>query len=272
MKFVEYENNENGIATITLKRPPANAFSRKMANELIFALESFGSWQDARLLILTGTGRFFSTGEDLGNIKLEADIPQMRKFAENALGQYHQIVRAILLIDKPIVALLNGAAVGAGMSIALACDRRFVATQSPNQILDTASVIFAPAFADMGLIPDSGMTATLPRLVGWRVAQKLCDTPGERIIVSNAIQLGLVEQLMTAGVSPISAIARMFDNVSSLSYALSKKMRNEALVYELNKRVFPWELRAQTNCLISDYFKERARSFFAKQKSRKEVM
>jgi len=253
-EFIKYEVDGNGIATITLNRPEKmNAFNRKMSGELIFALDRFDRGEEERVLVITGAGRAFSTGEDLANINLDASDLQMREYAEEALGDYHNIVRATLLIGKPIITMLNGVAAGAGMSIALACDYRLTGRY------DT---IFVPAFTDMGLVPDSGMAAILPRLAGRKEAQRLCEARGVKISTEEAIQLNLLE------VTDPMELARSFVGGSSAAFAFSKELRNKALLYKLNKRVFPWEMRAQTACLQSDYFKERARAFLAKQKAR----
>ena len=235
-EFVTYETGSDGVATITLNRPPVNAFNRQMSGELVLALDRFAHAEDERVLILTGAGRVFSTGEDLKNINLVASDFQMQKYAREALRDYHNIVRAILRTGKPIVAMLNGVAAGAGMSIALACDYRYAEN----------SKSFVPAFESMGLIPDSGMILTLTRL-----------KEKSTILKYPTVLDAFVESLAQA---------------SPLAYALSKEIRNKALLQELNENVFPWEIRAQTACLQSDYFKQKARAFLGKQKEAKEVM
>lgn len=263
-KYILYETGDSGITTITLNRPESmNAFNRQMSGELVLALDRFAHDNDGKVLVLTGAGRAFSAGEDLRNINLDASDLEMREYAKEALRDYHNIVRAILRTGKPIIAVLNGIAAGAGLSIALACDQRYALWQDVN---DTASSkdIFIPAFADMGLVADAGMTATLPRLVGRPETQKWCETPGKHISIGEAMRL----DTMGGWVSPIfleTTISNELLNSSLAAYAFSKELRNSALVYKLNKRVFPWELRAQTACLQSDYFKEKARAFLKKR-------
>jgi 2-(1,2-epoxy-1,2-dihydrophenyl)acetyl-CoA isomerase len=258
-RHILYETGDDGITKITLNRPPVNAFNRVMSQELVLALDRFACARDERALVLTGAGKAFSTGEDLASINLDATIPQMHKYAEEALRDYHEIVRTILLTGKPIIAELNGVAAGAGMSITLACDYRL--TEYPAWHSDNDTV-FVPAFADMGLVPDSGMVATFPRLAGRKVAQELCEERGVKISTADALRLNLLE----IG-SPIK-LAKSLAEGSALAFAFSKEIRNKALLYKLNKRVFPWELHAQADCLASGYFKEKARAFLAKQKSR----
>ena len=256
-----YETDDKGVATITLNRPERmNAFNRKMSGELILALDRFAHDEAGSALVLTGAGRAFSTGEDLSNINLDANYDEMCEYARTALRDYHGIVQWILGVQKPVVALLNGVAAGAGLSIALACDYRIVVGDSDD--LKGNRSIFVPAFADMGLIADSGMTATLPRLVGKHEAQKWCELPRYGVSIGKGIALGVVDDPTT-----LDIIAKG----SPAAYAFSKDARNNALLYKLNKRVFPWELCAQTACLQSYYFKGKARAFLAKQKAVKEA-
>lgn len=266
-KCIRHEVDDKGIATITLNRPEiGNAFNRQMSGELVLALDRFAHGDDEKVLVLTGAGSKFSVGEDLGNINLVASDLEMRKFAEEALRDYHNIVRAILRTGKPIVAMLNGVAAGAGLSIALACDRRYALVQTGDAESGRANILI-PAFADMGLVADAGMTATLPKLVGRQEAQKWCETPGKRVGIAEAIGLKAIDNWLTTSF-PGTTASNDFLSISPVAYALSKELRNSSLVYKLNKRVFPWELRAQTACLQSDYFKERAKAFLAKQKAK----
>lgn len=262
-----YETDGDGITTITLNRPERmNAFNRKMSGELVLALDRFAHGDDEKVLVLTGAGRAFSTGEDLRNINLGASDMEIREYAKEALRDYHNIVRAILLTGKPIVAMLNGIAAGAGLSIALACDERYALTEVIDVESGRANIL-VPAFADMGLVADAGMTATLSRLVGRQEAQKWCEMPGKRISIVKAISLKIIDSWLIANF-PKTTTLEEFLNLSPVAYAFSKELRNNALIYKLNKRVFPWELRAQTICLQSDYFKEKARAFLGRQKVR----
>lgn len=263
-EHILYSAAEDGITTITLNRPERmNAFNRKMSGELVLALDRFAHADDAKVLVLTGAGRAFSTGEDLRNINLAASDLEMREYAQEALRDYHNIVRAIVLTRKPIIAMINGVAAGAGLSIALACDQRCAFTQAID--VEFGMNILTPAFADMGLVADAGMTATLPRLIGRQKAQRWCETPGKRISITEAISLNIIDDWLTASFFEIIT-ASGFLNQSPIAYAFSKELRNSALVYELNKRVFPWELRAQTACLQSGYFKKKARAFLARRR------
>ena len=232
-EFIQYETDGNGITTITMNRPPVNAFNAKMRGELVHALKSFGDARDERIAILTGAGKLFSAGEDLRNVPLNGndmrDDMAMAGYAEETLSQYHNMIRLILLTGKPIIAVLNGVAAGAGMSIALACDYRIAKDQHS----------FVTAFESMGLVPDSGMMLTLPRLKDESTLFMFPITPD-----------ALVESLT---------------RTSNLTYSFSKEIRTRALLRELNEHVFPWEIRAQTYCLQSEFFKQKASEFLARR-------
>ncbi|MBI3420493.1 MAG: enoyl-CoA hydratase/isomerase family protein [Candidatus Sungbacteria bacterium] len=266
-----YETTDDGITTITLNRPEVrNAFNDKMRTELVLALYRFAHAEDEKVLILTGAGRAFSTGEDLRNIDLGASNQEMRKFAEEVLRDYHNIVRALLLIGKPIVAMLNGAAAGAGLSISLACDFRLADYGWEHKNI-------FPAFASMGLIPDSGMVLTLPRYISsgfnQHVRTWLYDPNFKGVTFEEAFGLGVIDSVYNSTMGYnfptfVRNYAGRFAKASPLAFSSTKTSLNELLMRELNERVFPWELRAQTACLQSDYFKEKVRAFLEKQKVR----
>src|ERR1700761_1348133 len=143
------------IAFITLNRPEKfNAFTREMALLLQERLDECASLHEVRAVYLTGAGKAFSAGQDLAEV-VDPEGPGMAKI----LGeQYNPIVTRIRNLPKPVVAAVNGVAAGAGANIALCCDI----------VLATQSASFVQAFSKIGLIPDSGGTWILPRLIGWQ--------------------------------------------------------------------------------------------------------
>ena len=146
----------DGVATITLNRPDKlNSFDRAMSLEVIHALDVVKADDGIRAVLLTGEGRAFSAGQDLA----EAMAPGT-KIEDILTTQYNPIVRRIRSLAKPVVAAVNGVAAGAGANIAFACDLT-LAAESAN---------FIQSFINIGLIPDSGGTFTLPRLVGMQHA------------------------------------------------------------------------------------------------------
>jgi len=151
---------ENGIAFITLNRPDKlNSFNREMALLLQSKLDECASLHEVRAVYLTGAGKGFCAGQDLAEV-VDPNGPGMQRILSE---HYNPIITRLRHMPKPVVAAVNGVAAGAGANIALACDI-VVATQSAS---------FIQAFSKIGLIPDSGGTYTLPRLIGWQKASAL---------------------------------------------------------------------------------------------------
>ena len=172
----------DAIATITLDRPDAlNALTVPMKRELLAALRSVERDPAVRAVILTGAGRAFCAGQDLRE-RLEPDAAPL---GTELRERYNPIIRAMRSLEKPIVGAINGVAAGAGASIAFACDLRIAA--------ETAS--FALAFGRVGLIPDSGATWLLPRLVGAARAAEIALL-NDPVPAAAAVQMGLVVRVV----------------------------------------------------------------------------
>ena len=169
---------ENNIAFITLNRPDKlNAFNRDMALLLQNRLDECASLHEVRAVYLTGAGKGFSAGQDLAEV-VDPAGPGMDKI----LGEhYNPIVTRIRNLPKPVVAAVGGVAAGAGANIALCCDV-VVAAQSAS---------FIQAFSRIGLIPDSGGTYFLPRLVGWQKASAIAML-GDKISATEAERIGMI--------------------------------------------------------------------------------
>src|SRR6266550_6827474 len=171
---------EGAVLTITLNRPDVlNAFNTEMQKAFAAALkEARGS--DVRAVVVTGAGRGFCVGQDLTEFKEAAgDIGSRLR------ETYHRNVLAIRALEKPVIAAVNGAAAGAGMSLACACDLRIAA--------DSAS--FVPAFIKIGLVPDSGSTWLVRRLLGVARAFEWLTT-GRRLGADEARDWGLVSEVV----------------------------------------------------------------------------
>jgi 2-(1,2-epoxy-1,2-dihydrophenyl)acetyl-CoA isomerase len=172
----------DAVATITLDRPDAlNALTVPLKEELLAALAAVAADDGVRAVVLTGAGRAFCAGQDLRE-RLEPDAPPLE--AEIRL-RYNPLVRAMRGLPKPIVGAINGIAAGAGASLAFACDIRIAAE----------SATFLLAFGRVGLIPDSGATWLLPRLVGWAKALELALT-NEPLSAVDAERFGLVARVV----------------------------------------------------------------------------
>ncbi len=170
-------SNENGIARITLNRPDRlNSFTRAMHGELRDALANLG---DARVVILTGAGRGFCAGQDLND---RAVAPgEAVDLGETVEESWNPLIRTLAALPQPVIARVNGVAAGAGANIALACDL----------VIAGKSAKFIQSFSALGLIPDSGGSWHLPRLVGQARALGLALT-GEPLPAEKAAEWGLI--------------------------------------------------------------------------------
>lgn len=179
--------NEAGVLTITLDRPETyNAFNEQMAVELGAALKIAERDDSVRCLVLTGTGKAFCSGQDLQEIKshyTDDGAPPL-EFGDHLRQHYNPVVTRLLTIEKPVIAAVNGVAAGAGASFAFAADLRIASEKAS----------FVMAFVNVGLIPDSAGTWTLPRLVGYGKAAELCFL-GEKISAAEALRIGLVNRV-----------------------------------------------------------------------------
>lgn len=169
------------VAQITFNRPKAyNSFSRAMSNELQKTLKQAGQNEEVRAILITGKGKAFSAGQDLKEVMDQDKHPGFEKILEDG---YNPIIKLIRSLKKPIIAAVNGVAAGAGANIALACD---IAIASEN-------ASFIQAFSKIGLIPDSGGTYFLPRLIGFQKASALMML-GNKVSAQEAERIGLIYQ------------------------------------------------------------------------------
>ena len=169
---------QDNIAVITFNRPDKyNAFNGEMALELQGRLDECKTSKDIRAVYITGEGKAFCSGQDLDEV-VDPNGPNVSSILSQ---HYNPIIKKIRKLEKPIVAAVNGVSAGAGANIALCCDV-VVASQSSS---------FIQAFSKIGLIPDSGGTFFLPRLVGWQKASALFLL-GEKISAQEAERIGMI--------------------------------------------------------------------------------
>ena len=169
---------DNGIAKIQFNRPDKlNSFNREMALLLQHYLDESASLKEVRCILITGIGKGFCSGQDLAEV-IDPNGPGMDKILSE---HFNPIIKKIRNIPKPVVAAVNGVAAGAGANIALACDI----------VVATASAYFIQAFSKIGLIPDSGGTYTLPRLIGLQRASALMML-GDKVSAQEAFQMGMI--------------------------------------------------------------------------------
>jgi len=218
---VEHDD-ATGVSTITLNRPAAlNALTVPMKQALLAGLQAVAGRAATRSVILTGAGRAFCAGQDLRE-RLEPDAAPL---GVEVRDRYNPIIRAMTGLEKPIVAAINGVAAGAGASLAMAADLRIAA--------DTAS--FALAFGRVGLVPDSGATWLLPRLVGVTQAAELALL-NEPVSAPDALRLGLVGRVVPAAQLPAAArdLAERLAAGAPRAIALTKRALAAAWVGDLD--------------------------------------
>ena len=176
MNHIIFEKQDH-IAKISLNRPDSfNSFNREMALEFLSILDDCEHDENIRVVYLTGIGKAFSAGQDLKEI-LNPKIPLERIVEEH----YNPIILKIYNLSKPVIAAVNGVAAGAGANIALMCD----------VVVATESASFIQAFSKIGLIPDSGGTYALPRLVGFQKALAI-TLLGDKIPAQEAERMGMI--------------------------------------------------------------------------------
>lgn len=186
MNTLLIHDDDQGIRTITLNRPEAlNAVTEEMTTELSAALKEAAKTKSVRCLVLTGAGRAFCVGQDLKTLRDSAEKGTPMDFAAALRQRYNPIIERLADMPMPVLASVNGVAAGAGWSLALAADLRIAS--------DKAS--FVSAFSKIGLIPDSGMTQTLTRLVGPSRALEIAWL-SDGMSAEHARQWGLVNQVV----------------------------------------------------------------------------
>ena len=179
-KTIKFETSE-GVATLTLNRPKAlNSFTMEMHGEVREAMVQVTNDASIRCLVITGAGRGFCAGQDLGDRAVAADDAPP-DLGESVEKNYNPLIRSIMNLPKPVICAVNGVAAGAGSSIALACDI----------VLAARSASFIQVFCKIGLVPDSGGTWNLPRAVGLARAKGLAML-GDRLPAETAEQWGLI--------------------------------------------------------------------------------
>jgi 2-(1,2-epoxy-1,2-dihydrophenyl)acetyl-CoA isomerase len=217
---VRYEAAD-GVLVLTLDRPEVlNALDHKLKDELLAALMAAEADPGVRAIVVTGAGRAFCAGQDLKE-REESDAPDL---GTEIRDRYIPLILAMRRIEKPIIGAINGVAAGAGCSLALACDLRIAA--------EGAS--FIQVFGRVGLVPDSGSTWFLPRLIGHaRAAEMIFST--EPVDAHLAERIGLVNHVVPAGrlMDETRAVGARLAAAAPMALALAKRGLNFALENDL---------------------------------------
>jgi 2-(1,2-epoxy-1,2-dihydrophenyl)acetyl-CoA isomerase len=247
---------EGGIAFIALARPDVlNSLNRAMARELQAALGHCAARDDVRAVLLTGTGRAFCAGQDLAEI-VPPDGSPGPAVGDIVAESYNPTIRLLLALEKPVVCAVNGAAAGAGANLALACDL----------VIASRSAYFLQAFVNIGLIPDSGGTFLLPRLVGLARAKSLALL-GERISAEQAHAIGLIHALAEPDAleADARALAAKLAALPTRAIGLAKRAFHAEVFPEL-ERALERERALQSEASQTADYAEGVRAFLAKRK------
>ncbi len=252
MDSILFEKRD-AVALIKLNRPEVfNSFNREMALNLQEALKLCAGDAEVRAVLLTGTGKAFCAGQDLN----EVSGPEALGFTTILEEHYNPIVRGIRELEKPVVAAVNGVAAGAGANIALACDL----------VVATESASFIQAFSKIGLVPDSGGTYFLPRLIGLPRAAALMML-GEKVSAAEAVAMGMIYRSYpdaTFGQESLALVQRLAQ-MPTRGLALTKKALNYALANDLDRQL-AIEVELQNTAGGTFDYQEGVQAFLEKRK------
>jgi 2-(1,2-epoxy-1,2-dihydrophenyl)acetyl-CoA isomerase len=251
MSFINLQIS-SGIATITFDRAEKfNSFVRPMALAFQDFLDQVKDDASVRCVVITGTGKAFCAGQDLQ----EATDPEGPALSKIVSEHYNPIITRIRNIPKPIVAAVNGVAAGAGANIALACDI----------VIATESASFIQAFSKIGLIPDSGGTYTLPRLIGFQRASALMML-GDKVNAKDAQAMGMIYKSVSdeSFLDEVAKIASQLANMPTYGLALTKQALNETYSNNLDSQL-ALEDKLQTLAGHSDDYREGTTAFLEKR-------
>lgn len=250
-RFLKFDIAD-GVATICLNRPEVyNALNDEITFELQDAFKQVAKDSAVRVVVLTGEGKAFCSGQDLKSAKSTE-----RSFMDSLHKRYNPIIRAMRELPKPIVGRLNGVAAGAGCSLALACDVIVAAEE--------ASLI--EVFINIGLVPDSGSSYFLPRLIGMAKAFELCSM-GSKVTAAEALSLGLINKVVSVNEldTAVKKYTDYYAAAPTKSIGLIKKMLNKSTTATLDE-MLEYEAYCQEIAGRSADYKEGVAAFLEKRK------
>jgi 2-(1,2-epoxy-1,2-dihydrophenyl)acetyl-CoA isomerase len=250
MSSILFEIKEQ-VAVITLNRPDKlNAFNAEMALLLQEKLDECKS-DEVRCVYITGQGKGFSAGQDLAEVT-DSNGPG---FNTILLKHYNPIVARIRKLEKPVVAAVNGVAAGAGANIALCCD----------VVVAAESASFIQSFSKIGLVPDSGGTYILPRLIGWQKASALMML-GEKLSANDAEKTGMIYKVFADNIFLQEAfhIASALAKMPTKGLAYTKQVLNSSLTNNFEEQLMEENIFQQKAAQTEDY-KEGVTAFLEKR-------
>lgn len=245
---------ENNVAHITLNRPEVfNSFNREMAFKLQDVLDACETNATVRAIVLTGNGKAFCAGQDLKEVTDPELNPGFKKILEE---HYNPIITRIRAIKKPVIAAVNGVAAGAGANIALACDI----------VIADEKVNFIQAFSLIGLIPDSGGTFFLPRLIGFQKATALAML-GDKISAKEAERLGMIYKYVPSEEfeETIHKLSLKLANMPTKALGMIKELFNKSMTNNLEEQL-ALESKLQIEAAQSNDYAEGVAAFIEKRK------
>jgi 2-(1,2-epoxy-1,2-dihydrophenyl)acetyl-CoA isomerase len=246
-------SRDGGVLTITLNRPEAyNAFTTSMHTALRAALDEAGA-PDVRAVVVTGAGKGFCAGQDMKEFEsVDRDI------AGHLEASYHPNVRAIRALEKPVIAAVNGAAAGAGLSLACVCDIRVAAD----------SAMFVPGFVGIGLVPDSGGTYFLARLLGPSRAFAWM-TSNRRLTAAEGHAWGLVDEVVEADAlqARVAELAATYAEGPTAAIGMTKRLFDRAARSTLDEQL-GLEAQLQSAATKTEDFREGVAAFLEKRPPR----
>jgi 2-(1,2-epoxy-1,2-dihydrophenyl)acetyl-CoA isomerase len=247
----------DGLATIELNRPEAlNAWNTALGDELLAAVRAVAEDPQVRAVLVRGAGRAFSSGADLKDVAGRGTTPEGRPDLQAVLEEvYHPIIVGIRTMEKPVVAAVNGPAVGIGLSLALACDL----------VVAAESAYFLLAFVNIGLVPDGGASLFVPARIGFTRAAEMALL-GERVSAPDALAWGLVNRVVPddALAAEAEALGRRLAQGPTRSYAGSKRELNATMYGRLEEQL-ALEARLQQEMAGTADFVEGVGAFIQKR-------
>lgn len=244
---------EQGVLTLTLNRPEVfNSFNQKMAFALRDALKAAAQDVAVRCVVITGTGKAFCAGQDLAEA-MDPNGPELQSIVKD---HYNPIIELIRAIEKPVIAAVNGVAAGAGANIALACDITIA----------KKSATFIQAFSKIGLIPDSGGTFFLPRIIGSQKALALMMT-GDKVSAEDADKMNMIYKAVDDETfdETVNSFALQLALMPTRGLGLTKKAVNESFTNNLTQQLAVEE-KLQTEAGKTYDFNEGVNAFLEKRK------
>ncbi len=250
---------QEGAARIALNRPDAlNAWNAQLGADLLSALRRAAEDEAVRAVVITGAGRAFSSGADLKDLSVETTPDGRPDVYKTLTERYHPIMHAIRELPKPVLAAVNGPAVGIGCSLSLCCDL----------IMAGESAYFLLAFVNIGLVPDGGSSLFLPSRVGMARASEL-SMLGERLPAAKALDWGLINRVVPDErlEEESRALAGRLAAGPTRSYAGSKRQLNNWLYARMDEQL-ELEAQIQREMAGSDDFVEGAMAFVQRRDAR----